>query len=121
MPPEPGTSDRRSVESAVSDEATFGRENVAAVRNGASLHQVVEHADRPECAQGRSADRDARAIGTPARIDLDEIDVHADLAEPDRRCHAGEAAADDQGGLFRATHDRARFRDASEVDLALLR
>ena len=58
------------------------------VRCVAALQEFVENADLAKGPQSRAAKRDARAVRSPAGIDLDDLHVRARLAQLDGGGHA---------------------------------
>ena len=88
MAPAPGTSGRQAAASECSRSCVRRGEEVDAVGCVAALQEFVENAELAKGPQSRAAKRDARAVGAPAGIDLDDIHVRARLAQLDGGGHA---------------------------------
>jgi hypothetical protein len=71
-------------------------QKVDTIGSRAAVQEFVQDSECPEGAQCRATDSDPGAVGTPARIDFDQIDARPDPAQLDGCGHPGKAAADDE-------------------------
>jgi hypothetical protein len=73
-----------------------GRENIETVGTPALFHDGVDDSNLSESTQGDALQCDSRPGRAPIRINLDQLDLHADLSQLNRSTHARDSAANNQ-------------------------